>query len=169
MAHHGVKHATKDKFRAVFDLKAKHVGTSLNDPLMQGPDITSSLVGVLLRFREGQHAVTEDIQEILHQVKVPEDDRDSLRFLWWLGGDTNQAIQEFSMTSHVFGARSSPIVVNFCLRQAALDYGDKYGEEACHVIRHNFYVDNLLKSMASEEDCIQLTKDLIGPSADGGF
>ncbi|XP_068231963.1 uncharacterized protein [Palaemon carinicauda] len=106
---------------------------------------------------------------MFHQVKVPKDDRDSLRFLWWPGGDTNQAIQEFRMTSHVFGARSSPSVVNFCLRLAALDFGDKYGEEACHAIRRNFYIDNLLKSMDSEEDCIQLTKDLTEFSADGGF
>ncbi|XP_068242318.1 uncharacterized protein [Palaemon carinicauda] len=62
---------------------------------------------------------------MFHQVKVPEDERDSLRFLWWPIGDTNHAMQEFRMTSHVFGVRSSPSVVNFCLRQAALDYGDK--------------------------------------------
>ncbi|XP_068210299.1 uncharacterized protein [Palaemon carinicauda] len=152
MAHHGVKDPTKDKLRVVFDLKAKHTGISLNDHLMQGPYLTSSLAGVLLRFMEGQHAVTADIQEMFHQVKVSEDDRDSLRFLLWPGGDTNQAVHEFRRTSHVFGARSSPSVVNFCLRQAALDYGDKYGEEACHAIRRNFYVDNLLKSMDSEED-----------------
>ncbi|XP_068237173.1 uncharacterized protein [Palaemon carinicauda] len=169
MAHHGDKHPTKEKLRVFFDLKAKHAGTSLNDHLMQGPDLTSSLAGVLLRFREEKHAVTTDIQEMFHQVKVPEDDSNSLRFLWWPGGDTNQAIQEFRMTSRVFGARSSPSVINFCLRQAALDYGDKYGKEACCAIRRNFYVDNLLKSIDSEEDCIQLTKDLIGLCADGGF
>ena len=169
MAHHGVKHPTKDKLRVVYDLKAKYAGTSLNDHLMQGPDLTSSLAGVLLRFREGQHAVTADIQEMFHQVKVLADDRDSLRFLWWPGGDTTQQLVEYRMTSHVFGARSSPSVVNYCLRQTALDHGAKYNEEASLALQRNFYVDNLLKSMDSEEECIRLSEDLIGLCADGGF
>lgn len=44
---------------------------------MQGPNLTSSLLGVLTRFR--QHPVTfmGDIQAMLYQVKVPEQDRDA--------------------------------------------------------------------------------------------
>ncbi|XP_068217575.1 uncharacterized protein [Palaemon carinicauda] len=73
------------------------------------------------------------------------------------------------MTSHVFGARSSPSVVNFCLRKTALDFGSKYNEKASNSIRRNFYVDNLLKAMDDEEECIKLTRDLINLCGDGGF
>ena len=76
MSHHAVKHPSKPKVRVVFNLKARYNGHSLNDHLLQGPDLTNNLVGVLLRFREGQFAVTADIQEMFSQVKVPEDDRD---------------------------------------------------------------------------------------------
>ncbi|XP_068224824.1 uncharacterized protein [Palaemon carinicauda] len=81
MPHHSVRHPVKQKDRVVFDLKARHRGISLNVFLMQGPDLTNSLTGVLLRFREGQHAITADVQEMFHQVKVPEEDRDCLRYL----------------------------------------------------------------------------------------
>ena len=49
--HHGVYHKDKpEKFRIVFDCSAKFRGISINDCLYQGPDLTNSLIGVLLRF-----------------------------------------------------------------------------------------------------------------------
>nr|XP_027206582.1 uncharacterized protein LOC113800053 [Penaeus vannamei] len=71
MPHHAVRHPTKLKVRVVYDLKAKFNGTSLNDHLLQGPDLTNPLIGVLMRFRHGHYAVTADIEEMFYQVKVP--------------------------------------------------------------------------------------------------
>lgn len=47
--HHGVYHPLKKKMRAVFDCGVRHRGTPLNVQLLQGPNPTSSLVGVLLQ------------------------------------------------------------------------------------------------------------------------
>ncbi|XP_068723574.1 uncharacterized protein [Montipora capricornis] len=53
LPHHPVFHPQKpDKVRVVFDCSAKYRGSSLNDQLLQGPDLTSTLVGVLKRFRQ---------------------------------------------------------------------------------------------------------------------
>ena len=49
--HHGLYHPKKPgKIRVVFDCSAQYAGISLNQKLLQGPDLTNSLVGVLCRF-----------------------------------------------------------------------------------------------------------------------
>lgn len=54
----GVYHPKKkDQIRGVFDSSAKHKGVSLNDVLFRGPDLTNSLLGVLLRFRKEPVAI----------------------------------------------------------------------------------------------------------------
>ncbi|OON21856.1 hypothetical protein X801_02244 [Opisthorchis viverrini] len=51
------------------------------------------------------------------QVRVPENDRGALRFLWWPGSDISLEPVEFQMNAHVFGAKSSPFCANFALQQ----------------------------------------------------
>ena len=50
LPHHGVIHVRKNKLRVVFDASARFAGSSLNDHLLSGPDLSSSLTGVLVRF-----------------------------------------------------------------------------------------------------------------------
>ena len=83
LPHHPVlNHRKPDKVRVVFDCSAKYGGTSLNDQLLQGPDMTNSLVGVLTRFREERVAMTSDIESMFYQVRVEPSDCSALRFLW---------------------------------------------------------------------------------------
>ena len=97
--------------RIVFDAAAEHRGTSLNKNLLQRPDYTSNLVGVLLTFREENLALVGDIESMFHQVKVRPEDQDSLRFLWWREG-IDETPQEYAMTVHIFGAADSPCSAN---------------------------------------------------------
>lgn len=61
----GVYHPRKpNQLRAVFDSSAKYRGISLNDTLYTSPDLTNSLLGILLRFRREPVAVMGDIQQM---------------------------------------------------------------------------------------------------------
>lgn len=102
MPHHGVYHPVNQKIRVDFDF------TSLNSQLLQGPDLTKSLIGVLLRFRPEPVAFMADIESMFHQIRVPEKDVDLLKFLWCPEGTYTQDLEECRMVVHVFGATSSP-------------------------------------------------------------
>ena len=67
--HHGVMHPTKNKLRVVFDCSATYKGVSLNQRLLQSPNLTNSLVGVLLRFRNEPIATMGDVEAMYHQVR----------------------------------------------------------------------------------------------------
>ncbi|KAL2099387.1 hypothetical protein ACEWY4_005867 [Coilia grayii] len=166
--HHGVYHPQKKKLRVVFDCAASYQGISLNSELLQGPDLTNSLIGVLLRFRQEPIAMTADIEAMYHQVRIPEDDTDLQRFLWWPAGDLSQDIVEYRMTVHIFGATSSPSCANYALRRTAEENRSKSSPEAVNSILKNFYVD-CLTSVASEAQADKLYKDLTALCASGGF
>jgi hypothetical protein len=51
------------------------------------------------------------------------------------------------MSSHLFGATSSPGCANVGLRKTADDYEKICGTKAADFVRNNFYVDDGLKSV----------------------
>ena len=65
---------SSNKFRIVFVCSAKFDNVSLNDKLLQGPDLSSNLLGVFLRFRKEPIAVVRDIRFMFHQLFVSEED-----------------------------------------------------------------------------------------------
>ena len=69
------------KILVVFDAASLHNGVSLNNQLLQGPDLTNSLLVILLRFRHDRIALVADIEGMFNHVKVPPEDSDALRFL----------------------------------------------------------------------------------------
>ncbi|XP_063878734.1 uncharacterized protein LOC135110395 [Scylla paramamosain] len=166
--HHGVYHPRKPrKLRVVFDCSANYRNQSLNSHLLQGPDLTNKLIGVLCRFRQESIALVCDIEAMYHQVKVNPEHRDMLRFLWWENGDLNNKIAEYRMTAHLFGATSSPSVANFALKKAADDYG--CGFDAAKFVRNNFYVDDGLKSVATMDEGVTLIQQSKELCYKGGF
>ena len=168
--HHGVYHHKKpDKIRVVFDCSAHSQGTSLNDELFQGPDLTNNLVGVLIRFRQEPVAVMSDVQSMFHQVRVLEVDRDLLRFLWWPRGDFSKKLEEYRMTVHLFGAVSSPSCANFAMRRNAEDHRHEFSPDVVSTVLKNFYVDDCLKSLPSAAVAIKHVEELRRLMLRGGF
>ena len=91
--HHRVYHPRKNKLCVVFNCAVNYMGHSLDKELLQRPDLTSSLIGVMLQFRQECIAVTPDIEGMFHQVQVPESDRNLLRFLWWPEGEVDRPLK----------------------------------------------------------------------------
>ena len=168
--HHGVYHPRKpEKLRVVYDCSAECEGEALNRWLLQGPDMTNNLTGILCRFREEPVALTCDVEGMFHQVGVNEEDRDLLRFLWWDNGDLNQEPREYRMTVHLFGATSSPACANFALKTTADKFKEEYGQQAADFIRKDFYVDDGLKAVETADAAIELVKTSTALCKAGGF
>ena len=86
--HYGVYHPKRPtKVRVVFDCAAEFKVESLNKDLLQGPELTNTLTGVLNRFRQEQVGLMCDIESMSYHVYVAEEYRELLRFLWWENGD----------------------------------------------------------------------------------
>ncbi|TKS65471.1 hypothetical protein D9C73_028149 [Collichthys lucidus] len=153
----GIYHPQKPgKIRIVFDSSAQCGNASLNQVLLKGPDLNNSLVGVLLRFRGEPYAVMADVEQMFHNFMVSEDHRDYLRFLWFRDHDLDEEVEEFRMTVHVFGNCPSPSVAIYGLKRTAVEGESEYGSDVRKFIEHHFYVDDGLKSFASEDEAIDI-------------
>ena len=169
LPHHPVYHQAKPgKIRIVFDAGAKFKGTSLNGNLIHGPNLANEIVEVLFRFRKEQVAIAADVQEMFHQVKVPEKDRDSLRFLWSTNG-VHDNPDEYCMNVHIFGAKDSPSIANYALKKTARDNSCDFNKMTVNAVGKDFYVDDLLKSVPDDNDAIQLASDLMALLRRRGF
>ena len=80
----------------VFDCTARYKGTSLNNQPLSGPDLTNSLFGVLLRFRQEPVSLSSDIKAMFHPLMVDPNDVDTLRFLWWPDDDLSKEPVEYT-------------------------------------------------------------------------
>ncbi|XP_046351945.2 uncharacterized protein LOC124132206 [Haliotis rufescens] len=143
---HGVYHPQKKKLRVVFNCAAEYDGTSLNKQLLSDPDLTSNLIGVLMRFRQGKYLAIGDIEAMFYQVRVTEEHWNYQRFLWWKNDDYTQRPIKCRMRVHMFGTTSSPSCANAALLKTASDHEHEFDAEIVDIIRHNFYVDDCLTS-----------------------
>ena len=168
--HFGVYHKRKNKLRIVFDASLKYNGISLNNSLLQGPDLTNSLLGVLLRFRENKFALSGDIEKMFYNIKVPKDQCNFLRFLWFPDGDLNKEPAVYRVIVHIFGAVSSPSIANFALRNSALTpQAQKFSSRVRDTVEKNFYVDDLMLSSDTPEELNELKIHVTRMLADSGF
>ena len=167
LPHHPVLNPNKPgKVRRVCNAASKHKDICLNDKLLAGPDVLHGLIGTIFRFREGPIALTADIESIFLQVRVPEQDRSCLRFLW--RPRTNEPVQIFEYQRQVFGAKSSPTCANYALKRVGLDNEEEY-PIAAKAIKNNFYMDDFIKSVETPEEAIEIFNQLQPLLSQHGF
>ncbi|XP_055605031.1 uncharacterized protein LOC129753258 [Uranotaenia lowii] len=155
------------KLRIVWDAASKVRGVSLNSFLLKGPDQVVALPHVLLRFREYRIAVSGDIREMFHQVGINEIDQHCQRFLW-NDGVIGKTPTVYVMQVMTFGASCSPSSAQYVKNTNADRFVNKY-PEAVYAIRSGTYVDDMLISVETEREAIQLVKDVRMIHSEGGF
>ena len=159
--------STTTKIRAVFDASAKSSsGVALNDQLLVGPTIHSTLVDVLLSFRLYRVALTTDVSKMYRAVILPPEDRDLHRFVW--RGRLDEPLKDYRMTRVTFGISSSSFAANMSVRQNAVDLSQEY-PLAASAVEKSFYVDDGLCGADTVEKAVQLQNQLQALFSRGGF
>ena len=96
---------------------------------------------------------------MFYKVVSSEEHISLLRFLWWKDG--------YLSFLTVFGGVSSPKCSNYALKKTTNDNKLKYGLVASDTLNKNFYVDDILKSVASFPGAITLEKNVRGTCRTG--
>ena len=156
-----VQQKKKSKIRLVYDASAKYHGFSLNDALLQGPDLNNKLRGVLLRFRERPIGFGADIEAMFNNFNVPIDQRDYLRFFWYKGNNPSNEIVPFRSTSHLFGCTSSPAVATYGLQFTTVHHSSSVLSHSARYINNSFYVDDGMYSTDTEAEAITILSESI--------
>lgn len=73
------------------------------------------------------------------------------------------------MVVRIFGATSSSSCASYALKRTAEDNTGCFSVEATNTVKNNFYVDDLLKAVDTENHAIRLCKELKSLCASGGF
>ena len=157
------------KFCVVFDCSAKFRGKALNDMLLQGSQLTNSVAGVFLKFRERPIAVIGDIKAMFSQVLVDERDRDALRFLWYPDDDISKPPFDCRMKTHVFGAKSPPSCAAFALQMTAEENAVNADPSVVETVTANICVDDLRKSCRTVDEAVNLLSQLCALLKSKGF
>ncbi|XP_055632505.1 uncharacterized protein LOC129772980 [Toxorhynchites rutilus septentrionalis] len=154
------------KVRLIWDAAAVVDGISLNTLLLPGPDMLTPLHSVLFRFRQFPFAVSSDIAEMFHQIKVIEPDRHSQRFLW--RDNPEDPPQIFLMDVLTFGATSSPTSAQYAKNRNAEEFAERYPRAVESILRSH-YVDNLLDSFVTVEEAKSVSSEVRWIHSKGGF
>ena len=169
IAHHEVlkPDSISTPVRQVFDSSSSFMGHRLNDYWAKGPDVINSLIGVLMRFRQGTFAIAGDISKMYNSVKLSTFDQHTHRFVW-RNGDLNKVPDHYALTNVSFGDRPSGAIVIIALRATADMSKDTHPIEA-EIIKKDTYVDDLLTSVNNEDQVIPLMSGIESVLAKGGF
>ncbi len=84
-------------------------GVSLNDNLLVGPTVHSSLVDVLLRFRFHRIALIADVSRMYRAIELISEDKDLHRFVW--RSSPEEVLKDYRMTRITFGVSASSFIV----------------------------------------------------------
>ncbi|XP_052892561.1 uncharacterized protein LOC128300513 [Anopheles moucheti] len=168
LPHHAVlkQASTTTKCRVVFDASHKtSTGTSLNDILLNGPQLQDDIVSILLRFRMRRIGVVADVEKMYRQVLVSPTDRNLQCILWRKEGSEN--VSTFQLNTITYGTACAPYLAIRTLRKIFEDHEESHPKAMCWY--NDFYVDDLLSGADTEEEVQQIRSQLVEMLGSAGF
>ena len=136
--------STTTAFRLCMDASARPTKKdfSLNQCLLQGPNMTLNLAKCLIRFTLGNLRAVSDIEKAFLMIQIRPEHRNFLRFFWpSVPGDLNSKLIEFRFRVVLFGSISSPFLLAIVLNKVIEeDVKDKVVQD---ILKNGIYVDNL--------------------------
>ncbi|MFH4984757.1 hypothetical protein AB6A40_011466, partial [Gnathostoma spinigerum] len=148
------------KVRTVHDAssKGKKEALSLNEVLLKGPLLVSSLCGILLRARLTKILITADVEKTFLQLGLHTDQRDAVRFIWVrdvkLAAESNN-LRIFRFARVPFGVISSPFLLNATIRY----HLDKEKTELREEIKRGIYVNNVFLSATDASTAVEKSQE----------
>ena len=135
------------KPKVVYDGAAELKGTFINEALLAGENLLNGLVDDWICFRLGKYAYVADISKCFFQVRIPCDQLDWFRIVWYCNNDLdNEKSQIFRFTRHVWGIKSSPYTAILALQRLVEE-----NQLPLQAIKKNRYMDDIL--LASDSLC----------------
>ena len=170
ISHHEVINEEKSStpLRIVFNASANYMGQILNDLWAKGPYLLNNPLGIVMRFREEEHAMIGDIRKMYHSVKLkPGLDWHTRRFLWRDLDHTEQP-ETYVLTSPSFGDRPAGTIAAVALRKTA-EMGSATYPKAAAIVQNNTYVDDIIDGFDSDEAAKRCAKDISTLLKNGNF
>ena len=143
--------AETTKLRVVYDASARENSKqpSLNDCLHPGPPLQNLLWNILVRSRFHPILLTGDLQKAFLQIRLKEEERDSLRF-HWRAPDSIET-ETYRFTRALFGLTSSPFLLAGVINQH-LEIWEHRHPEIVKQLRDGLYVDDLMTGGATVQE-----------------
>lgn len=155
------------KNRVVFDCSFQWKGQCLNALLLPEPTLSSSLLRVLLRFRELPVGISGGIKGMFHQVRLLPEDKPLLHFLWRdLKKEQPSSTYEWQVVP--FGTTCSPCCATYAVQKHVID-NSRPDEDVRISVEKCFHVENCLQSFPTTDAARHLLDKLRALLATGGF
>lgn len=153
--------------RVVFDASFKtNNNISLNDMLCLGPTVQDDLLSIVLRFRLRPVVLNADIKMMYRQILVDPSDRPYQQILWRY--NENHSINVYFLNTLTYGTKTAPYLAQRCLKQLSIE-NQKMFPRTSKIIQNSFYMDDLIVSVNSTEEAIEIYREINMILSQAGF
>lgn len=168
LTHHAViKESTTTQVRVVFNASEKSdTSCSLNEFLLAGPKMQSDISQIILSFRMNPVALIADLKQMYRCIRLNPTDTKFTHLLW--RQDCSLPITEWELTTLPFGLTSSPYLAQRTIKQLVSDEGSSF-PAASKALLEDTYIDDVVSSVSSEKEAIELYSQLTDLLGKGGF